>query len=95
MLSMQRLDSRPIVLLCNGVNSEQQSTLSIKAAERAIGRAFEFVLPEDIRLMISAANQGQEISAVKRGTKLERTLNLVADAVAAGAFADATQSSRR
>ncbi len=94
-LSMQRLDGRPVILVCNGVNSDQQATLSVKAAERAIGRAFDFVIPEDSRVMTSAANQGQEISVVKRGTKLERSIGLVADAVAANAFADAIQSNGR
>lgn len=51
MLSAQQLDDRRIVLVCNAVNSEQQSTISIKTAERAIGRPFDLVIPEDNRVM--------------------------------------------
>jgi pilus assembly protein CpaE len=94
-LAMQRLDNRPVILVCNAVTSEQQSVLSIKAAERAIGRSFDVVLPEDSRVMYTAVNQGQEIAAVKRGTKLERALILMADAMAADAFAVAGAAVRR
>lgn len=88
MLSTQQLDDRPVVLVCNAVNSDQQSTISIKAAERAIGRPFDLVIPEDNRVMCSAINRGMEISAVKRGTKLERAIVMMADFIASDVFAN-------
>jgi pilus assembly protein CpaE len=86
-LLAQRLDDRPIILVCNAVDSEQQSAISLKAAERAIGRPFDIVIPDDSRVMCAAANQGLEVGAVKRGTRLERAIGLMADALAAEAFA--------
>jgi pilus assembly protein CpaE len=87
MLATQQLDDRPVVLVCNAVNSEQQSMISIKTAERAIGRPFDLVIPEDNRVMYSAINRGMEISDVKRGTKLERAIVMMAESVASDAFA--------
>lgn len=91
-LGLQKLDDRPILLVCNGLSSEQQKAISLKAAQRAIGRDFDHVVPQDNATMISAINQGALISAVRRGTKVEKALALVADALAADAL---TQSAAR
>lgn len=74
MLAMQGLGGQPLTLVCNGLSAEQQASLSLKAAERALGRAFDVLLPEDKRTMNVAINQGLELSAVRRGTKLEKAL---------------------
>jgi pilus assembly protein CpaE len=89
-LSLQKLDTLPLTLVCNAVTSEQQSMLSLKAAEHAIGRPFDIVVPDDSRIMGTAINEGLTLSAVRRGTKLERAVGLVADAVAADALTGAT-----
>ena len=73
-LAAQRLDSVPLTLVCNQVNAEQQAIVSVKAAEKAIGRDFDVVIPEDSRLMDEAIAQGCEISAVRRGSKLEKAI---------------------
>jgi pilus assembly protein CpaE len=83
-LATQKLDTRPLTLVCNSVSPEQQSSVSIKAAERALGRAFDVVIPEDRRIMTAAINQGLELSAVRRGTKLEKAINDLADKAAGG-----------
>jgi pilus assembly protein CpaE len=74
MLGNQRLDDREILLVCNALNSEQQASVPLKAAEKALGRPFDAVIPEDRRVMMDAINQGVEVSAVKRGTKLEKAI---------------------
>lgn len=78
MLANQRLDDREVVLVCNGLNAEQQSSVPLKAAEKALGRPFDAVIPEDRRVMMDAINQGVEVSAVKRGTKLEKAIAALA-----------------
>ena len=93
-LLLQKLEQVPLTLVCNAVTSDQQSLLSIRTAERSIGRAFDIVVPEDGRVMGAVTNEGVRISAVKRGTKLEKAVGMVAQAVAADALADATQSMR-
>lgn len=80
-LSAQRLDDRPRILVCNALSADQQSSVSIKAAERALGCEFDVVIPEDRRIMNEAINQGVEISAVRRGTKIERALRELAEIV--------------
>jgi pilus assembly protein CpaE len=86
LLALQKLDSVPLMLVCNAVNSDRQNMLSIRAAERAIGRTFDFVIPEDERVMETACNQGLEISTVRRGTKLEKMTAMLAGAIAADAL---------
>ena len=88
-LTLQKLDDRPLILVCNALSPEQQASISIKAAERAIGRAFDIVIPEDRGVMSAAINQGLELSVIRRGTKLEKAVGLLADAVSADALVGA------
>jgi pilus assembly protein CpaE len=92
LLAIQKLDDRPLILVCNALSSEQQASISIKAAERAIGRAFDIVIPEDRGVMSAAINQGLELSAIRRGTKLEKAVGLLADAMGADALAGAAST---
>lgn len=85
-LSMQNLAHLPLTLICNAVTGEEQDLLSIKAAERAIGREFDIVLPSDSRAMDTAINQGVALAEARRGTKLERQIGLLAERMAADAF---------
>ncbi len=73
-LGAQRLDTVPLTLVCNQVNAEQQAIVSVKAAEKAIGRDFDVVIPEERRLMDESIAQGCEISAIRRGSKLEKAI---------------------
>lgn len=65
----------------------------VRDAEKALKRTFDFLLPNDFELTKSAINRGVLISAVKRRTKLEKKLRVMADdlraSVAAGAAAAA------
>ena len=94
-LAAQRLDDRPLILVCNAVTAEQQSSVSIKAAQHALSRPFDIVLPEDRRVMTAAINEGLVLSAVRRGTKLEKAIHQLADVVAADAIASVTVRGRR
>jgi pilus assembly protein CpaE len=85
-LSLQNLDSLPLTLVCNAVTGDQQNLLSIKAAERALGRPFDIVLPEEGRVMGAAVNQGLALSEVRRGTKLEKSVAQLADLIQADAL---------
>jgi len=85
-LSLQNLNRVPLTLVCNAVNGDQQSLLSIKAAERALGRSFDIIMPEDVRAMSGAVNQGLPISEVRRGTKLEKSLGVLAERMAMDAL---------
>ncbi|MGH6911852.1 MAG: AAA family ATPase [Phenylobacterium sp.] len=84
-LASQQLETRPLILVCNALSSEQSASVSIKAAERALDRAFDVVIPEDRKTMTAAINQGLELSAIRRGTKLEKAIAELADKVAATA----------
>ena len=81
-LQSQRLDQIPLTLVCNRVSADQQALVSIKAAQRALGRDFDVIIPEDRRLMMEAINQGIELSAVRRGSKIEKALIGLAEIIA-------------
>ena len=83
LLALQKLDAVPLTLVCNAVNGDRENMLSLRAAERAIGRPFDIVIPEDARVMEVACNQGLEIAAVRRGTKLEKMTAMLADVMMA------------
>src|SRR5262249_55947314 len=85
-ITSQGLDEHPLTLVANAVTGEQQSQVSLKAAERAMGRGFDITIPDDRRTMCSAINEGLEISAVRRGTRLEKAITELAGKVAAGAL---------
>jgi pilus assembly protein CpaE len=86
-MTSQGLDDQSLTLVVNAVTSEHLAQVSIKAAERAIGRSFDAILPEDRRSMNMAINQGLELAAVRRGTKLEKVIAELANRIGAGALA--------
>jgi pilus assembly protein CpaE len=73
-LRTQGLDDRRVALVCNALGPERTATLSVKAAERALGRGFDVIVPEDRKLMFAAINQGVELSALRRGAKIEKAI---------------------
>ena len=92
-LTMQNLDSLPLTLVCNAVTADQQNLLAIKSAERALGRPFDVVLPEEGRAMGAASNQGLSISEVRRSSKLDKALAQLAERIGADALV-ASQAQR-
>jgi pilus assembly protein CpaE len=48
---------------------------SLKTAEKALGRKFDYFLPNQYRLVTEAADRGQPISKIQRRSKLEKALN--------------------
>ncbi|PXA88972.1 hypothetical protein DMC25_10185, partial [Caulobacter sp. D4A] len=82
MLAAQRLDDVPLTLVCNQVEPDSASGLSLKAAEQAIGRNFDLVIPEDRKLMHQAINQGVALGAVRRGSKLEAAIGRLTETLA-------------
>jgi len=90
MLATQHLDGTPVVLVCNAVSRDQQSSLSLKAAERALDRKFDVVVPLDARTMSAAINQGVELATVRRGSGLEKAVSELAERISNGVIAAKT-----
>jgi pilus assembly protein CpaE len=82
-----QIDTTAALIVCNAISSSQLSSISVKAAERALGREFDMVIPEDGRTMTAALNQGVEISSIRRGTKLEKAIEAFAGRLTADAGA--------
>jgi pilus assembly protein CpaE len=80
LIAAQGLETQPLLLVCNAL--EQTPQISLKAAERSLGRRFDVVIPEDRRIMNAAVNEGQAISSVRRGTKLEKAVAELAGRIA-------------
>jgi len=81
MLVAQGLDNVTLTLVCNRVSVDQKAIISQKAAEKSIGRDFDFVIPEDRAMMNEAIAQGCELSAVRSGTKVERAIAELASSI--------------
>ena len=83
LLAAQKLDDKPLTLVLNAVTGDQLAALSVKSAEKAIGRSIDLVIAEDARTANLAVNQGVEIQHVRRGAKLavsiENFCSLVTD----------------
>ncbi len=73
-MAAQRLDTIPLTLVLNQLSADQQAVVSVKAAEKALRRDFDLIIPEDRRLMNDAIAQGRELSAVRGGSKLEKAI---------------------
>ena len=78
-MASQGLDVIPLALVCNRIDDDQQSLVSVAAAEKAMGRKFSFSIPEDRKLMNAAIAQGCALSAVRAGSKLEKAIEKLAD----------------
>lgn len=81
MLEAQRLDSIPLTLVCNRVSGDQRAVVSRKAAEKSIGRAFDYEIPEDRQMMNEVIAQGCELSSVRTGTRIERAIAELAGSI--------------
>jgi pilus assembly protein CpaE len=73
-LSAQNLGGIPLTLVCNKLSADQQAVVSLKTAEKAIGRPFDVVIPEDRRLMNEAIAQGRELSTIRTNSKLAKAI---------------------
>jgi pilus assembly protein CpaE len=81
MLTAQGLDNVTLTLVCNRVSIDQKAIVSQKAAEKSIGRDFDYVIPEDRAMMNEAIAQGCELSSVRTGTKVERAIGELASSI--------------
>jgi pilus assembly protein CpaE len=81
MMSAQGLDDKPLLLVANKARTGWNGGVDFKDCEKSIGRKFDAILPADEDVMRAAANQGVAISAIRKGTKLEKAMSELADAV--------------
>jgi pilus assembly protein CpaE len=84
-LNAQKLDQRPITLVCNACSPDQLADLPLKVAEKSLGRPFDVVTPLDAKAMTAAVNQGRPLDEARRGTKLEKAIGQLADKLRATA----------
>jgi pilus assembly protein CpaE len=81
-IAAQRLDTIALTLVCNRVSIDQKAIVSQRAAEKSIGRDFDFIIPEDRAAMNEAIAQGCEISEVRNASaKLEKAIADLAGAI--------------
>ena len=88
-LQSQGIDTATVTMVCNRVGGDAPTTLSVRSVEHAIGRSFDATLPEDRKLMIEAVNQGAAITALRRGSKLEKSLHHLVSLISAARIARA------
>jgi pilus assembly protein CpaE len=81
LLQTQRLDDIPLTMVCNRAGGDNPAGVSLRSVENAIGRHFDVVAPEERKLMNEAINQGVAISTIRRGSKLEKAIEQLADLI--------------
>jgi Flp pilus assembly CpaE family ATPase len=86
-LQSQGIDLKSLTLLANRVGGDAPTNISLRAVEAAIGRTFDVTVPEDRKLMNEAVNQGAAITALRRGSKLEKALRQVVGLISAARLA--------
>lgn len=92
---LRMLDDRPVTLVCNAVSRDHDASLTVKAAERAVDRSFDVVIQDDLRVVLAAVNQGQEITAVRRGTRVEKSIEELAEKIIGNVAAEHSGRVRR
>jgi pilus assembly protein CpaE len=83
LLRTQGLERVPVTLVCNRYGGDAPAGISLRAVASAIGRDFDVQIPEDRKLMGEAVNQGAVISAIRRGSKLEKGLRQLVSEISA------------
>ncbi|HZV83840.1 MAG TPA: hypothetical protein VFF48_02545, partial [Brevundimonas sp.] len=74
-LNAQGLNDKPTTVICNAVSARPPSGLSVKDAERALGRPFDLVIPDEPTLFSNTVNHGVDLAALRRHRKVEAALN--------------------
>jgi pilus assembly protein CpaE len=80
-IAIQQLDNIAMTVVCNRVTDDQRALVPQKTAEQAIGKSFDFIIPEDRALMNEAIAHGYELSTVRRGTRLEKAISDLATTI--------------
>ena len=65
------LNRKPLTLVCNAVADDQSDRLPVKWAQNALGRDFDFLVPEDRKAMDAAINEGVPLPIRGPGVKLD------------------------
>jgi Flp pilus assembly CpaE family ATPase len=74
-LGQQGLDTKSVTIVCNAVKAEESSSLSLRAAQAAIGRQFDIVIPDLGRLFVDTDNEG--VTGIEAALRNPKLANLV------------------
>ena len=94
-MATQNLDGVPLTLVCNKLSPDQQAIVPLKTAEKAIGRNFDVVIPEDRKLMNDAIAQGCQLSTIRGGSRLEKAIAELAGLISPAAAVQPDRRARR
>lgn len=78
------LDQIPVHVVVNRFNASGAKTVSIKEAEKALGRKIDSVVRSDFHLVSEAQDLGVALSAIKKKTKVEMDLKKMTKALMDG-----------
>ena len=76
------LADKPVKLALNRYEKGWGKSVDVKDAEKALGRKFDYFIANDYETVTEALNQGVALSAIKKKSKVERSLQkMVNDAI--------------
>ena len=82
-LQAHGLPADRIKVVLNRFNKGGSGTVQAKEAQQALGHAFDYVIVDDPKVVGEATNQGVFLSAIKKRSKVERSVRRMMDRVKA------------
>lgn len=81
-LQAHGLDAVPVKVVLNRFEKGWGKSVDFKEAESALGRKFDYFVPNDYALVSEALNQGVALSGIKRKSKVETSIrNMISESL--------------
>jgi pilus assembly protein CpaE len=79
------IDEAHTAIVVNRFESRWSREVTVKEAEKALGRQIDYFVPNDYKTVNAALNEGVRLSEIKRGSKVEKRIDALFKSVLKGA----------
>ena len=78
------IDEAHTAIVVNRFESRWSREVTVKEAEKALGRQIDYFVPNDYKTVNAALNEGVRLSEIKRGSKVEKRIDALFNSVLKG-----------
>lgn len=78
------IDEAHTAIVVNRFESRWSREVTVKEAEKALGRQIDYFVPNDYKIVNAALNEGVRLSEIKRGSKVEKRIDALFKSVLKG-----------
>ena len=78
------IDEAHTAIVVNRFESRWSREVTVKEAEKALGRQIDYFVPNDYKTVNAALNEGVRLSEIKRGSKVEKRIDALFKSVLKG-----------